>query len=112
MSYSVFFSIEAIGRTVDSASPESCSGAETISELFVSLSAEGDFFGLIDERGMCFQIRFEREVNPYLLEIPRPDLSGSYNAQYSFGDAANVLEKLPDLFPKTGFSRFEFLAWQ
>jgi hypothetical protein len=111
MSYSVFFSIEAIGRAVDSASPESCSGTDTIIELLASLSVEGDFFGVIDERGTCLQVRFENDENHYWLEVPRPDLGGSYGARFSFDEATKLLEDLPNLFPETGFSGFEFSSW-
>jgi len=111
MSYSVFFNIEAIGRDVDSASPESISGTDTILELLASLGVEGDFFGLIDERAACLQVRLQNDVKPYWLEVPRPDLGGSYGAQLSFDEAAKLLESLPDLFPNTGFSGFEFLSW-
>jgi hypothetical protein len=111
MSHSVFFSIDAIGRAVDSARPESCSGTDTILELLASLSVEGDFFGLFDERNVCLQVRYESEENHYWLEVPRPDLGGSYGAHFSFDDAAKVFENLPDLFPETGFSGFGFSSW-
>ena len=111
MSYGVFFCIEAIGRTVDSAAPEVCSGIDTIIELLSSLSVEGDFFGLIDSRNRCLQVRFEDNENRYWLEVPRPDLSGSYGAHFSFDEASKVFEELPDLIPERGFSRFEFLSW-
>lgn len=111
MSYSVFFSIEAIGRHVDSANPESISGTETILELLASLSAEVDFFGIIDEQAVCLQVRLQSDVKPYLIEVPRPDSGGSYGAQLSFGEATKLLKNLPDTIPNSGFSGFEFLSW-
>ncbi len=111
MSYAVFFSIEAIGRRVDASSPEYCSGTDTAIELLASLSTEGDFFGLIDGDGTCLQFRFEDEENPYWLEVPRPDLSGSYGAHFSFDEAAKIVASLPVIFPDKGFESFEFSAW-
>lgn len=111
MPHGLFFCIEAIGRAVDSSAPETCSGPDTILELLASLSVEGDFLGLIDERGTCLQIRFENEENPYWLEVPRPDLGGSYGAHFSLDDVAKILENLPDLLPQSGFSGFKFCAW-
>lgn len=111
MSYGVFFSIEALGRVVDSTSPESCPEKDTALELLVSLSSEGDFFGLIDESETCLQVRFEDDANQYWVEVPRPDLGGSYGAHYSFDDAAAIFENLQPLFPSTGFPGFEFISW-
>ncbi len=111
MSYGVFFSIEALGRRVDSSSPEYCTGTDTAIELLSSLSSDGDFFGLIDEDGTCLQVRFEDEENRYWLEVPRPDLSGSYGAHFSFEAASNAVENLAGLIPDTGFDGFEFTSW-
>lgn len=112
MSYSVFFSIQAIGRAVDSANPESCSGKDTIMDLLASLSSEGDFFGLFDEKDTCLQVRFEDGLNRYWVEVPRPDLGGSYGAHFDFEDAARIFANLPELFPDSGFAGFEFISWQ
>ena len=81
-------------------------------DLLASLSSDGDFFGLIDERETCLQVRFEDEANRYWIEVPRPDLGGSYGAYFSFDDAAQIFEKLPALFPDIGFPGFEFTAWR
>ncbi len=80
-------------------------------ELLASLSSDGDFFGLIDEDGTCLQFRFEDEKNQYWIEVPRPDLSGSYGAHLSFDDAAKIVETLPSLFPDSGFDGFDFSSW-
>ncbi|MDJ0917675.1 MAG: hypothetical protein QNJ05_07920 [Woeseiaceae bacterium] len=77
-------------------------------ELLASLSSEGDFFGLTDADGTCLRFSFEDERNRYWLEVPRPDLSGSYGAHLSFEGAARIVENLPTLFPITGFDGFEF----
>ena len=111
MSYGVFFRIEALGRIVDSAAPEYCSGTDTAMELLASLSSEGDFFGLTDEDGTCLRFTFEDEKNRYWVEVPRPDLSGSYGAYFSFDDAARIVETLPGSFPDSGFAGFEFASW-
>ncbi|MDJ0760005.1 MAG: hypothetical protein QNJ19_11435 [Woeseiaceae bacterium] len=111
MSYGVFFSIEALGRKVGASSPEYCSGTDTAMELLASLSSEGDFFGLIDEDGTCLQVRFEDSKNSYWFEVPRPDLSGSYGAYYSYDAAAKAVENLPGIFPEAGLDGFKFSSW-
>ena len=111
MTYGVFFSIEAIGRTVDADNPESCPDTSTILELLACLSTDGDFFGLVDEQNRVLQVRFEDVDLPYWLEIPRPDLGGSYGAHFSYEGAMAILGELPSHFPEEGFPMFEFLSW-
>ncbi len=111
MTNGVFFRIEALGREVDAANPETCSGLDTIMELLASLSSDGDFFGLLDETDTCLQVRFEDERNQYWVEVPRPDMGGSYGAHLNFDDAVKIFKDLPERFPNTGFQGFEFVSW-
>ena len=81
-------------------------------DLLASLSSEGDFFGLYDEKATCLQVRFEEGPDRYWVEVPRPDLGGSYGAHFAFKDAARIFEDLPRLFPDSGFPGFEFISWR
>ena len=111
MTHTVFFCIDAIGREVESADAESCSGSDTALELLAALAVEGDFFGLIDPKSVCLQVRYESEEDPYWIEVPRPDLGGSFGARCSYERATQLLGELPEMFPETGFSGFEFSSW-
>ena len=44
VAHSVFFSIDAIGREVESADAETCLGSDTTLELLAALAVEGGFF--------------------------------------------------------------------
>ena len=81
-------------------------------DLLASLSSEGDFFGLFDERETCLQVRFEDAPNRYWVEVPRPDLGGSFGAHLVFEDAVEIFENLPEVFPDSGFPGFEFISWR
>ncbi len=111
INYSIFFIIEAIGREVTSDKSEACADVETYIDLFESLSVDGDFFGLIDVNDVCLQIRFEGENRQYWIEVPRPDLKGSYGAYINYDSAIKVLRDLPSTLPLEGLSGFEFIAW-
>ena len=96
---------------VKSADAEACSGSDTALELLAALAVEGDFFGLVDSKDVCLQVRYEDEADPYWVEVPRPDLGGSFGARYSYDRAQKLFNKLPATFPDTGFLGFEFTPW-
>lgn len=111
MIYSIFFSIEAIGRDVSSDMPESCSDIDTYLDLFRALNSEGDFFGLIDSNKVCLQVMYKRDTEQYLIEVPRPDLRGSYGSYFTIEESAKILKSLPETFPLEGFLGFKFMSW-
>jgi len=109
MNHSIFFSIESIGRDVSSNNPESYADIRTLLDLFLSLKHKDDFLGLIDKNETCLQILFGSKK--YWIEVPRPDLGGSYGTYLTHESILDTLQNLPDTFPLKGLNGFEFKPW-
>lgn len=86
--------------------------ADIYSELLGSLADDGDFIGLIDDRGETLQVMYEAADDAYWVEVPSPRLGGSYGARLSFDAVVDLFETLPSEFGPESLPSLQFHPWQ
>jgi hypothetical protein len=110
--YRVFYTFYGSDMSVvhDEAIP--MNEADIYSELLGSLAEEGDFIGLIDNRGTTLQVMYDANDDAYLVEVPSPQRAGSYGARLSFNALADLFKALPSEFGPESLPLLQFRSWQ
>ena len=85
--------------------------ADIYSGLFGRLRTDGDFVGLIGAEGHTLQIMYHPEGDRYWVDLPRPELHGSYGAYMTFDEVADLLKALPSEFGPDALPSLTFEAW-
>jgi hypothetical protein len=110
--YRVFYTFYGAGRSVvpDDAVP--MDEANIYSELLGSFTKDGDFIGLIDNRGTTLQVMYEADDDAFWVEVPSPQLGGSYGARFSFDALTQLFKALPSEFGPESLTVLQFRSWQ
>ena len=84
--------------------------SEIIAMMPAVLMGFRDFFGITDRDGTTVQFYVEDDGRVWM-EIPLPDLEGSYGKHLGKGDVTTVFEGLPELFSRDMVAGLEFAEW-
>jgi hypothetical protein len=109
--YQAFYDIAGMGDQVTGDSPIEMELADVYTDVFPFMKEDGDFFGLIDTKGTTLQALYHAADDTYWLEVPRPDLNGSFGAYLTFDEASDLIKSIDGDFPLEGFSGFRFNGW-
>jgi hypothetical protein len=110
--YRVFYTFYGSDRSVVAAEAIPMNEADIYSELLGSLADDGDFIGLIDDRGTTLQVMYEADDDAYWVEVPSPQRGGSYGARLSFDALVDLFKALPGEFGPESLPLFQFRSWQ
>ncbi len=112
MIYKAFYYSASLNRDVAADVAESMNLDVFCSDVIKSVKEKDDFCGLIDSNGNTLQTIYEEEIEAYWVEVPRPDLNGSYGMHMPFDCMLSLFQSLNgDDFPLEGFAHFEFSEW-
>jgi hypothetical protein len=81
-------------------------------ELLGSLADDGDFIGLIDNRGTTLQVMYDAGDDTYFVEVPSPQRGGSYGARLSFDALTDLFKALPSELGPESLPLLQFRSWQ
>jgi hypothetical protein len=107
----VFYNVVRLSEEVASEDAREMVLADVYSDIFPLVREDKDFLALIDAEGTTLQIMYDEDADHYCIEVPRPDLQGSFGTNISFDEAIDLIKSLKGLFPREGFEGFEFQAW-
>ncbi len=110
--YRVFYTFYATDTSVAADDAVPMNEADIYSELLGSLTEDGDFIGLIDNRGTTLQVMYEAKGDRYWVELPSPQRRGSYGARLSFDALTELFKVLPREFDPESLTLLEFQSWQ
>ena len=94
--------------TADHATPMEKS--DIIAMMPTILEGFRDYYGITDRKGTTLQFLVDDDGLVWM-EIPFPDLSGSYGKHISKDDVPVVFGSLPELFSKDMLPGMEFAEW-
>jgi hypothetical protein len=109
--YRVFYSVIRLSEEVAAQDAHEMVLEDVYSDIFPLVKEDKEFLGLIDAEGTVLQAMYDEGTGHYWVEVPRPDLQGSFGSNLSFDEAIDLIESLDGLFPREGFDGFEFQAW-
>lgn len=109
--YRVFYNVIRLSEEVAAQDARGMVLADVYTDIFPLVKEDKEFLGLIDAEGTVLQAMYDESAGHYWMEVPRPDLQGSFGINLSFGEAINLIKSLDGLFPCDGFEGFEFQAW-
>jgi hypothetical protein len=107
--YKVFYSFLESVDDVSHDDPVEMTLEDVCSHLFPRLKHHNDFFGLLDQRGGCFQIRI---YGGYLLDVPVPEREGSLELVVDEAEALRRLQGIPPEITPAAFADYQFEPWR
>ncbi len=110
MKVRVFYTCYSTGESVDSSSPYETDFDTMVSMAQQLLRAEGDFFGIVDERGRTLQFMVQGEGEIWM-EIPVPAEGGSYGRLLAVPDLEHTLLSVQHPLDPSGIDGLQFEAW-
>jgi hypothetical protein len=110
--FRVFYCFDKSGRAVPAELAVAMDQMEISSKLLGELSENGGFIGLIDARDRTLQVAYDVPTGNYWIEIPSPDVQGSFGRHISFDQLTDLFKALPDELTPNAFRGFEFESWR
>ncbi|MCB1581760.1 MAG: hypothetical protein KDI92_01770 [Xanthomonadales bacterium] len=112
MNYKAYFYSTCLNLDVASEHAVEMNLDQFCKEIIPNIKDDRDFCGLIDSSDNALQTIYEEEHEKYWVEVPRPDLQGSYGLHMSEDSVINLFKSLTgEDFPLQGFAHFTFSKW-
>jgi len=112
MKYTVFYCFYDLDQDATSDDGIECEKDQLVEKLLDPISADEDFFGLVDSEGTTLQAMYDEEDDQFWLEIPSVEEQGSYGQYRSRDEIRALLSDPPAIFKVEDFPGFEFMSWE